>query len=201
VIGAPGVGSGFLSFQGGVSYLQTSIPESVEQTFIVVARTSDTLADDAHRPHFIGNYRGPAQANPALLSAGVGLQVSSATQTSIYVGRSADGTTLSNQNLAMTLVPTTWHMLVCRAGSNRAGVWSLTSNVRNDTTGNSPRFMNTGLHKIGSAADRYLGSSDMAVAVISSAYLTDAEVVANGKKLAGYLAARFGIGGLIHSSL
>jgi hypothetical protein len=61
--------------------------------------------------------------------------------------------------------------------------------------------MNTGLHKIGSAADRYLGSSDMAVAVISSAYLTDAEVVANGKKLAGYLAARFGIGGLIHSSL
>jgi hypothetical protein len=37
--------------------------------------------------------------------------------------------------------------------------------------------------------------------VISSAYLTDAEVVANGKKLAGYLAARFGIGGLIHSSL
>jgi hypothetical protein len=37
----------------------------------------------------------------------VGLQVSSATQTSIYVGRSADGTSLSNQNLAMTLVPTT----------------------------------------------------------------------------------------------
>jgi glutamate mutase epsilon subunit len=56
VIGAPGVGSGFLSFQGGVSYLQTSIPESVEQTFFVFALNSDTLAYDAQRTLLIVNY-------------------------------------------------------------------------------------------------------------------------------------------------
>lgn len=202
VVGAPAVGNGFLSMVGGSAYLQTAIAETNEQTFIAIVRNTDTLADDAHRPTFVGNYRGPWTAHDDLLSAGAGMMITSLTQTSLYIGRSADGATLSNQVFNSTMIPTAFQMLVGRVSETGASLWNLTTNVRPaDTTNNSPRARNINKHLIGSAYSRYLGKSDMALAAIASAYWTDAEVLENAKRLARVQELRFGMNGLINAAL
>lgn len=200
IVGAPAVGSGFLSF-GSAAYLQTVIGETVDQTLMVVARTSDTLASDARRPGFLGNYRAPWTVNGSLLSAGVGLVMASATQTTAYVGRSSDGATVANQVCNAAIVATGWQILVARATAGGSGIWSLTTNVRTDTTGNSPRALNTAAHRFGCGVDRYLGNCDEAGGIIASAAWSDAAVVANAKRMAAYLEPRLGVLGLVNAAL
>lgn len=56
VIGAPVVSNGYASLKGGVNYIETSVLESVEATFFVIARQVADASNPTGIAMFCGNY-------------------------------------------------------------------------------------------------------------------------------------------------
>lgn len=198
IVGSPTVGNGFIGVKGGANFLQTVIPETVEQTFMAVFRTSATLADDANRPALIGNYKGPMTTDPTKTTNGAQMFALSSTQVGMWRPRvDGVGGVVNDFSQATSMPVATFKLFVGRVDATRVSIRCLSDGAAGGQTGLAARALNSASHRIGSATERYLGSADMAFASIASVWWSDDEMLANARQLAAYLSTRFGLTGLV----
>ncbi|MCV9965446.1 hypothetical protein OIU34_26565 [Pararhizobium sp. BT-229] len=115
-------------FKGLANYLQTFWQESVAGTVMIVCATSDTLADDAHRPAFFGTSTGlPANQNINSTTFGVQFRITSAGAVRLNVGHGADVATDLQSSIAITVVNHAAYELFLLEWPGDAGLDKITS--------------------------------------------------------------------------
>ena len=99
-------------FKSGTNGIFLSFPDPVAGTIYAVVRNTDTLADSAHRPNFIGSSPGSAGANI--------FYNSTSTTSNIYT---SDGNIGSTNTTADS---TRWHMLALKYDASLIKLFNLT---------------------------------------------------------------------------
>lgn len=185
VVGTPTESDHYLSIQSSANYLQTSILEPTEGTYIAVVKSADTLADSAHRPIWIGDFNGSAAPNATLAEVGV----NSARMTTAYtVAAVASGSTA-------TIVDDSdaWKCLIADFGAAGLAIYDMTAAVSATTAapGSSTRTTPTQNLRIGSGVNNtFQGIGDIAFAGILSRRITSDERTTLYDLLQDYYAAR-----------
>lgn len=195
-VGAPVYdATGHARFQSLASFLQTAVPETDDITVMVVARSLDTRADSNYNPAFIGNYQGPALANPAVNSGGVLLWNHNALEQVRLQAyrRAADGSTTnagSSNNITLDL--DNFSCLFGVVSGLVAGAYDMTGETNSTFTHSLPRYRAAAPLRIGSAYSGPAGHCDIAHAAVWSRALSEGERAAVYAQVQAYQAGRFG---------
>lgn len=176
-VGSPGVSSGYCSFDGNTpSYLQTSIAETQDMTYIIAMRSGDTFADGTHAPAPIGTFQS------GQTPIGLGLLFLNGTlptvQLRLYAGQ--DAVTSGTTSLNVT-DPDTWKFFaaVVESGAHR-DIHNLTDNT--GATAVPGARVDAGISsrivRVGSSYGGNRGISDIAFAAVYTRALSAGELAA-----------------------
>ncbi|CAN7267962.1 hypothetical protein [Caballeronia sp. LjRoot31] len=187
VVGSPVLSPRYASFKGVTNYLQTPVSQTGDFTIIAVMRSTDTFADDSHRPMFISNYGG-TRLNDTVPCVGVSLYVDmtpSAAPVGHLEGMSGiyDGTPggASQTGFGQLTIAdmTQWRcVVVSKIGATRI-LYDLTGNASNSwfQPANMLDDISSAKFRIGSSwGQQFKGICDMAMAALYSRGMTLAEV-------------------------
>lgn len=191
VVGTPVASANYVSFKSLSNFLQTQHEETTSGTFFLVARTTDTLADVAHRPMFFGTFTSPAAAGGGS-TFGVSM---AATAAASIAANAARGTSVSDDGsypaTLTTETPSNWS-LYSMTVSNVEG-----TKLTNETTGATVtsgagvnRFRSTGKHRIGSGFGTYEGTSDIALWAAYGGILNAGGIADTVAMIRAYMAPR-----------
>lgn len=193
VVGEPVVASGFMQFKSGSNFLNTALFETNDMTIMSACRSLDTLADDAHRPMYVSNFRPISVSGKT--SYGVSLYASGTNIISQSRSREngSGGTTSTPANIASN-DNAAWALYCGRVRTDRVELNNLTTNVSAQSAVSQPRWISPEPMRIGSSyAPAYTGTSEIAVVGIWNRWLENDEVYAMEDQLRAYLARRFSI--------
>lgn len=179
MIGQPTVFATHARFKGGVSYLETLIPETAAMTILVVGKLPGALGGTGTTTAapYVASLSG-ATANPSL-PGGVALYHTTDTTLTANANRmnsAGDGYTTGQANMADN--PTNWGLRMLRtssAGGTR--VSNLTTGAFANQSLATNRLVTTVPLRIGGTyASTFLGETDISHVAIYSDALTDDEV-------------------------
>ncbi|WP_156392471.1 hypothetical protein [Rhizobium sp. Root482] len=168
VIGAPVVSADYLTFKGDTNWLKTAYRDTAALTFIAVARTSDTLADNNTRPTLIGTSDGLGNSGASLYAGTAGRW----RQNAYYL----DGTPVSQvQDNVATM--TTWRLVIGVVNTSGVSLYDLTDgDGATATPPSSTRVLGGQAIGIGgNYGATTKGTCDMAFAAVLSRAMTDAD--------------------------
>jgi hypothetical protein len=196
VVGAPTFhADGGARFTSLSAYMQTSIPETDDLTIMVVAKSSDTFADLAHRPAFVSTYTGVGASNSAVTSDGAMLSVIGVGTVRMTAYRRAVDGSATHSGSSNNITPD-----LANWGCYFGTINGLVSRVRDKTGGSSssfthslPRFRSANTFRIGSAFNGLGGHCDILTVGLWSAPLSDATEEAAYQQAKADAAARYGI--------
>jgi hypothetical protein len=177
IAGAPTVEAGALGFGGGVSYLDTGIPETASMTLLCAVQSSDAFTASGSKPTFMGNYDGTSGvilfvngANGAAPAAAVfGAAAYDVSGTPTLGTSNTFATSLANWNLIA---------LVIEAGVGRRN-YNLTQGGTPTITADArPRVLRSGgTIRLGFAASAsFKGNCKMAWAGVYAGARTEAQI-------------------------
>jgi hypothetical protein len=183
--GSPVQGAGFNRFKGGSDYLDTLIPETVEQTYMMAVRTDAGAEGDADDGvMFVSTYGAPGPNPPGLASFGSAMYKANNVSNALAVSgtRYADDaqTSTTSAGRSLTAIPSSWQLVMGRVRDTRAEVDNFTTpNVAatNFTAPPRSRVPNGATFRIGSgySAASYLGEAEIAFMAIWNRFISNAE--------------------------
>jgi hypothetical protein len=186
---APVVGSNYLTFTGGTSWLQTLVPESSEHTLIAVAKWQSS----ANYAAMVSSHKGTSPAHPSVTSNGAILYAGPASTYGGSVAQYWDGVS-SDVQFSATLNSTgfnIFNMHVARIGASGLKMNNMTvSTVTGVTSVTGTRDPSPANFRIGSSTADYIGSVDMAFAAVFSRQLADSELTPFYIQIQAYLASQ-----------
>ncbi|NYT76564.1 hypothetical protein H0A71_06135 [Alcaligenaceae bacterium] len=195
VIGSPTASSIKVAFKGDSDYIQTVIPEPLgELTMIMVGRSTDTMADDDHRPMFAGTYTGSAALGGGT-SFGAGLYTPDATKITFIRAKAEPGGASPTSALgSITVDPTDWNLIIGTAYAD-TGVNKLYGITNGATKSGDPSskvaWPSSNAMRIGSGyGGRYKGLCDMAFFALYNVRLTDEEIGLISADIRRYMASK-----------
>jgi len=186
VVGDPVESAHYLSIKSYVNYLETQTLEPTAGTFAAICRSSDTLVDNAHRPVWIGNFKGTTSGGANLFTGGANSNMNA---------QSVDGS--DNRDLAaaqVAVTAATWKLLIGTFDNDAVKIYNMTTGASGSTNllSGYDRWTPITTMRIGSGAnDTFQGIGDIAFAGILSRVMSSAdERTALYNYLKTYYAAR-----------
>lgn len=190
VVGSPSVQPNFVRFKSLANYLQTDLPEQAFETTIIVARSLDSLANDATRPMFCGTFRSLAVSSSTRLSFGTSLYVAGPGNVTGAAAR-ANGDNFTSGGASITNAAVSdWSMYVLTVGASQTVVRDVTRGSSVTSTSTQARDVSAGTHRIGSGYLQYAGEADMAYYGRYSRLLSALEIDATIANVRRYLSGR-----------
>lgn len=191
VIGAPVASAAYLSCNGTVNCIETSVPETDNLTIFVVARTAADGSVVAERPMFFGNYQGLHVDGGA--AYGMSLYLSAHNRMSGTAGFGASVADNANVQAGITkpAVANLWALYMVQVSASGTTTRDFTAGMV-QTTGpaGKPRRLATGKIRIGSGQSNLLGACDVAVFQAHSVVLTEAEIGITVADIRAYMSRR-----------
>jgi hypothetical protein len=190
VIGTPTRGPDDISwrFKGLANFVQTQVTETANMTFILVARTFDTLAANATRPQFFGNFTSPPQLQDTTTTTfGSRFWISVSGAVRFGAGR---GTTVDNDVQADIGVTVANHQAYQLFTCETSPVNKLTSATTSNTATSAvtdPRFPARAALRLGSGYLTQEGECDILLWRAWSRALTAEELAAETADARAYL--------------
>lgn len=179
IIGDPVGYAAQIRFTGAANYIETDVAETVAMTVMCVARTTDTMADNAHRPAYVSNNSSDSE-NPAVTSYGYQLWPLDGDSMISAAARYTNNEQSTGTSGGVQLNgPSTgdWAFFCSRVDSTRNILDNLTASTSVSQLAYSfPRYLSRGKLRIGSGYNAaYTGISDLAFVAVWSRVLTDQE--------------------------
>ena len=187
VVGAPVAYATHLRMSLNTGYIQTQIPETVEQTLFTLGRAVGPFPDAANAVIFAGTYLGPV--NPATLPPGV--TTSNSYGASIYADNNgnisyaasrdngAGGMTSAGASISSGAVASTnWAIRVMRVAAGQTNGFDKTGNVQVSSSVPRSRITSMSPFRLGapSGSTTNSGTVDLSQTIIYSRALSDDEI-------------------------
>lgn len=185
---------GYAQFSAQASFMQTDIIETNDYTVMVVARMPNAQAITTQRPALVGNYQGPAIADPLVTSQGVLLWKFDANERMRNQAFRRDGggaTNIGSSNNLNTDLDT-FQCYLATVNGLVSKVVNLTTGDQSSFTHSLPRYPASTKIRFGSAYSSTSGETDMAQAAWWSRALTDEEIATAYNQMKAYQLGRFG---------
>ncbi len=205
VVGSPTYASTYATLTSGTNYLQTPVAETGSFTAMLVVRSGAAFAAAGTRPVFLGNnadggialYVSATSGSPqATLTLSARYTTAAATDGAggtPYIDATATPLTEAVTSIAVTDM-SAWHLICVRvtAGTGRS-INDLTRGVSGNTSLTSTRLLGKSIPNLrlgnGGRSD-YLGTQDMAAAVLANVAWTDAEMNSVAAQIRSFMAGR-----------
>jgi len=191
VVGTPVRGADSFSwrFKGLEDYLQTEMTDTAAQTFICVARTFDTLADNDTKPTFFGTSFGlPSLQETSSVTFGSRMYITTAGAMRWGAGR---GTSVSDDVQATPSIlndADAYEIYVMQTGTQNK-ITSATSGLTDTDAETAARFPTQNMFRIGSGFESSTtGENDIAVLRGWGVDLTTDEIAAEVADVRAYMA-------------
>lgn len=185
--GSPTIASGYVSFGGYATgqWLETQVAETDTCTLLVVARSSDTFADGAHRPMLLSNFGTDSGSGGALIGASIYIDGGTAPAGTLRLAGGQDNagsytaytsTTFSTTNVAQ------WNFyagkMLAAGGAGTRKLINSTTDQSNNGSPSYPRRSNTvRKFRVGAShSSAFGGTCDIHMAALYNVDLTDDEI-------------------------
>ncbi|MGO1160532.1 hypothetical protein ACTOV4_01075 [Brucella sp. C7-11G] len=163
IVGTPVAGEGYVRFKGLTNFLQGKLPEALEETTFIVARTLDALSSDATRPMLCGTFRNPAIADPARSSFGSAIYMTEAVTAHGTAGRRRPDGSFTSGGAGTVANVVNWALYCLTVSEATTVMRDYTTGTTRVTAETGTRDVSSGKHRIGSGFQQFGGECDIAL--------------------------------------